>query len=93
MLLLPDPETAAEVSTGAGAEKVPGYGLAFIPPGDSRVTVPTSGRVVRLFTTNAQDLAERCSNAGAYATPHPNIPPFSALAGAARRLARPGLQP
>ncbi|MBV8915845.1 MAG: hypothetical protein JOZ05_22755 [Acetobacteraceae bacterium] len=76
VLLLPDRETAAEVSTRAGAEKVPSYGLAFIPPGDSSISLPTGGRVVRLFTTKSQDLAARCSNAAAYERPHPNIPPL-----------------
>ena len=52
--------------------------MTFVPPGDSSVTLPKGGRLVRMFTTRSADLAAKCSNAKAYAKPHPNIPPFQA---------------
>lgn len=76
VVLLPDQKTSAEISAGAEKQTVAGYSLAFVPPGDSTVTIPSSGRIVRLFTTLSKDLAAKCSNAAAYAKPHANIPPF-----------------
>ena len=39
--------------------------------------MPAGGRIVRLFTTQSKDLADKCENAAAYAEPRPNIPPFA----------------
>ena len=47
-----------------------------MPPGESRITLPNGGRVIRLYTTRSRDLAAKCANAGSYARPHPNIPPL-----------------
>ena len=76
VLLLPDADTSAVLTAGGETRTIPGYSLTFVPPGDSRVTFPDGGRVVRLFTTRAADLAERCSNASSYSEPRENIPPF-----------------
>jgi hypothetical protein len=76
VVLLPKPATPVEVTASGRSEAVPGHAIVFVPPGDSTVTVPSGGEVVRLFTTRSADLAARCSNAASYATPHPNIPPF-----------------
>ena len=76
VVLLPKPATPAEVAASGQTESVPGYSLVVVPPGDSSVTLPSGGEVVRLFTTRSADLAAKCSNAASYAAPHPNIPPF-----------------
>jgi hypothetical protein len=55
---------------------VAGTQLVIVPPGDSRITVPKGGRVVRLFSTQSPDLNAKCANAAAYAQPDPSHPPF-----------------
>jgi hypothetical protein len=74
-VLLPDRSTEIEVSAGNDVQKVAGYHLVFVPPGDSNVRVLTAGRVVRIFTARAVDLAAKCSNAEAYTTPRPTVAP------------------
>ncbi|MBK9082469.1 MAG: hypothetical protein IPL88_10505 [Rhizobiales bacterium] len=78
VLLLPDADVTVTVTAGGETRSIAGYTVTFIPPGDSVVTVVKGGRMVRMFTTRAQDLAARCSNADAYAEPHHNIPPYAA---------------
>lgn len=75
--LLPDAATSATIEVGTERATSPGNAIIFIPPGPSRITLPQGGRIVRLFTAKAEDLAARCANAASYATQHPNIPPFA----------------
>ncbi|MBR0646592.1 cupin domain-containing protein [Plastoroseomonas hellenica] len=77
VLLLPDAATRVEIEAGGERRGLDGNSLAFIPPGDSRVTVKAPGRVIRLFTTRAGDLAARAVNAASYAEPHPNVAPLA----------------
>jgi hypothetical protein len=77
VVLVPDRDTAVTVECGGETVNVPGYSLAIVPPGNSRVIVPAGGRIVRLITTRSHDLADKCTNAAAYASPLPNIPPFA----------------
>jgi hypothetical protein len=74
------PETAPGVVIAAGSEtvEVPGRSIAFVPPGDSTITVSAKGRLVRLFSTQSPDINAKCSNAASYASSHPNLPPFKA---------------
>ncbi len=74
VLLQPDRETAAEVSAGAETKSIEGYTVTFVPPGDSRITMKTDGRIVRLFTPRSADLAAKCSNASGFTEPDPRIP-------------------
>lgn len=76
VVLLPDAKSSATITWQGKTETVPGYSLAFVPPGDSTLTMPEGGRLVRMFSTRSEDLASACSNAAAYAVRHPNIPPF-----------------
>jgi hypothetical protein len=78
VLLLPDPDVTVMVTAGGETKTIGGYTVTFVPPGDSVVEVAKGGRMVRMFTTRAQDLAARCSNAEAYREPHHNIPPYQA---------------
>lgn len=75
--LLPDAATSATIEAGTERVTSPGSAIIFIPPGPSRITLPQGGRIVRLFTAKAEDLAARCANAASYAVAHPNIPPFA----------------
>jgi hypothetical protein len=76
VILLPRAQTFIEVAAVGETKTIGGFSISFVPPGDSRITIPAGGEVVRLFTTRSQDLAGKCSNAASYAKSHPNIPPF-----------------
>ena len=76
VVLLPDAKSSATITWNGNTQTVEGYSLAFVPPGDSTVTMPDGGRLIRMVTTRSQDLAAQCANADAYAEHHPNIPPF-----------------
>src|SRR5581483_10157682 len=78
VVLLHDAATTADITAGAEKKSIGGYSLTFVPPGDSSVTLPKGGRLVRMFTTHSSDLAAKCQNAKAYEKPHPNLPPFQA---------------
>lgn len=75
-VIIPDPETQVEITTAEGTTVVPGYSVAFVPPGKSSIRMLTAGTLVRLFTPKSQDMAEAASNAEAFSGTHPNVPPF-----------------
>ncbi|CDZ43452.1 hypothetical protein [Neorhizobium galegae] len=77
-LIIPDRETSVEITTAQGSTIVPGYSVAFVPPGASSIRLLTSGTIVRLFTPKSEDLAKAASNADAFNGPHPNVVPFEA---------------
>lgn len=76
VLLIEAPQPHAIVSAGDETVAVAGEHIAFVPPGDSWITLPDGGEVVRLFTSASEDLAALCSNAATYAEPAPSIPPL-----------------
>jgi hypothetical protein len=76
VVLVQDRETSIMVTAGRETVSVPGHSLVIVPPGNSQVAVPSGGRIVRLFTTQSKELADKCENAAAYATRPANIPPF-----------------
>ncbi len=76
VVVVRDPDTPIEIAANGETVTMPGFSLAFVPPGDSTLTVPNGGELVRLFTVRSEDLAAKCENAAAYAESHPNIPPF-----------------
>ncbi|MCR0985346.1 cupin domain-containing protein [Roseomonas populi] len=78
VLILPDVATSAQVTAGGEQQACEGNAVVFVPPGDSSIEIPRGGRIVRLFTTLADDLVARCPNNDAYATPNPLIPPLQA---------------
>ena len=77
-LIIPDRETSVEITTADGTTTVPGYSVAFVPPGESSIRMLTAGSIVRLFTPKSTDMAGAASNADAFSGPHPNVPPFEA---------------
>ncbi|HEV2575376.1 MAG TPA: hypothetical protein VGU72_26820 [Beijerinckiaceae bacterium] len=72
-VLLPDAATGARLSARGETVETPGNSIAFMPPGDSEVVAAQDGRIIRIFSTVANDLAARCANAASYAKPHPNV--------------------
>lgn len=76
MLVLPEAGDGAVIEAGGERVEVPGFVLAIVPPGDSRVTMRQAGLLIRVFSVRNADVAALASNAGAYAHAHPNIPPF-----------------
>jgi len=76
VVLLHDEPTKVDIAAGAEKKSIGGYTVTFVPPGDSSLTLPNGGRLVRMFTTRSADIAAKCSNAKSYATQHPNIPPY-----------------
>jgi len=75
-LIVPDKDTRIEIATPDGTTVVPGYSVAFVPPGESTVRMLSAGTLVRLFTPRSGDMADAASNADAFGGPHPNVPPF-----------------
>lgn len=76
MLILPDPDTAVEVTAKGETKAIGGYTVTFIPPGESTVKVVKGGRVVRFITEKSADIAAKASNAKAYEKRNPSIPPL-----------------
>ena len=70
------PKSGAEITWNGETTHVPGYSIAFVPPGDSAVALPEGGELVRLFSTQNRDLASACGNAHGYDTPRKHIPAF-----------------
>ena len=75
-VIIPDRETSVEITTEHGTEVVPGYSVAFVPPGDSSIRMLSAGTIIRLVTPRSTDLAEAASNAEAFGGTHPNVPAF-----------------
>lgn len=76
MWMLFDRSSSADVTTPSGTTAVDGFSLTIVPPGASEVVIKEGGRVLRLFSTEATDLDELCSNKDSYRTPHPNVAPL-----------------
>jgi hypothetical protein len=78
VLLLPDAETRVTLRTPSAQVAVDGHRLVIVPPGPSAVHVEMGGRLVRVFTSHAADLAAKASNAASYERPHPLVAAFEA---------------
>lgn len=76
MVLLPDAEHGARVSTALEELSVPGGSVVIVPPGPSSITVPRGGRLVRIFSHLAADLIDLSANAAAYEREVPNLPDY-----------------
>jgi hypothetical protein len=76
MIVLPDENTPYSVSAKGETKEGPGHQVIIVPPGDSTISLPQGGRVVRLFSTQSDDLNAKCANAETYVEQDPNIPPF-----------------
>jgi hypothetical protein len=74
-MLVVSPGVAATVSANGEVLKINGDSLTIVPPGHSEVVFDHGGRVVRIFTSRAQDLAATAVNAANY-----GVSPDSAVA-------------
>lgn len=72
------PKAGALIEWNGTTTEVPGWSVAFVPAGDSTITLPEGGPLTRLFSIRSEDLAEACSNARGYDTARVHIPPFAA---------------
>lgn len=75
--LIPDRETPVIATAGAQTETREGYVLIIMPPGDSALSLPKGGRIVRLFSANTADIAAKCANAASFAQAHVTVAPFA----------------
>lgn len=71
------PDAPARIEAGGEIREVAANSIVFVPPGESGVTLPEGGTVVRLFTAQAADLVALCPNARAYDGGRSHIPPFA----------------
>lgn len=76
VVIFPDRGEGGVVEANGERVEVEGYSLVIVPPGASTVTSSRGGQIVRIFSTQSDDLNALCSNAESYAEPHPNLPPF-----------------
>jgi hypothetical protein len=76
MIVVPDDDTPYEATANGESVRGEGYQLLIVPPGDSKISLPKGGRIVRLFSTQSSDLCAKCANAAVYAQPDPSHPPF-----------------
>lgn len=76
VIYLGDPADKAIIEWGGEKVEISGYSVTFVPPGDSKIVLPTGGKLTRLFTTASKDLVKGCPNADAYDAPRPHIPAF-----------------
>ncbi|WP_071797510.1 hypothetical protein [Natronohydrobacter thiooxidans] len=72
------PKSGAVIDWNGTTTEVPGWSIAFVPAGESTITLPGGGRMIRLFSIRSADLAEACSNSRGYDTPRSHIPPLEA---------------
>jgi hypothetical protein len=77
-VVLAEDGVQVDIEIAEGTVTAADKSVAFVPAGDSKVTVVKGGRILRLFTARSDDLASQCSNAAAYAEPDPNVAPFEA---------------
>ena len=75
-LILFAPDTPATITAGAETVEVAGHVLVFIPPGDSRIELPSGGKVQRVFSCEQQDLSALASNAAMFTARRPQIPAY-----------------
>lgn len=77
VILVPDPGTPVEVRAGDETVTAEGSRVIIVPPGTSSLRAEQGGRVVRVFSAQASDLADQAANAASYRTRKPNVPDFA----------------
>jgi hypothetical protein len=77
VVVLPDAGASVRVAAGGDSQDVAGPAVIMVPPGPGSVQALTAGRIIRLVTSKAADLVEKCPNAASYAVRRANIPEFA----------------
>ena len=75
-VILPDAAGGVTIATGAETLAVAPFSIAFVPPGASRIDVSEPSRVIRVYSSQSEDLVQVCGNAADFATPSPHVAPF-----------------
>lgn len=70
------PSSGGQILWNGETTDIPGFSIAFVPPGDSAVVMAKSDELVRVFSTKNKDLAEMCGNARGYDEARSHIPEF-----------------
>lgn len=73
VLILPDEGTSATVTTNGDTAKALAHSLTVVPPGPSSVQVTGEGRLIRIFSSSAEDILAKASNAESYRFAHPKV--------------------
>ena len=76
VLILQDEDMSASVTAGGESREIGGFTITIVPPGDSSITVKADGKIIRLFSTQSRDLADKTANEKDYREHHPHIPPL-----------------
>lgn len=75
------PDAPALIEAGNDAIEAEAGSLTIVPPGPSKLTLRGDGRVVRVFTSHAADLAQASANAEAYKDGAPEVAPATPWPG------------
>ncbi|MER6936218.1 hypothetical protein ABTX24_23805 [Nocardioides sp. NPDC127514] len=82
VVLVPRAGTKVRAAADIGPDTdVEGPALLVMPPGASELEIHGDGPVIRLFTTEAEDLVARCRNQDDYAEAHAHVAPLVAWPG------------
>lgn len=76
-MVLLAPEVSATITAGKERIAARGDSLTIVPPGPSAIAVRAGGRLVRIFSNRAGDLAARAVNAELYADGAPECAPLT----------------
>lgn len=69
------PDAPARIDAGSETVEIEAGSLAIVPPGPSSITLKGDGRVVRVFSSHAADLARAAANAAVYSDGAPEVAP------------------
>lgn len=69
------PDAPALIEAGSESVEAAVGSLTIVPPGPSTMTVKGDGRVVRIFSSHATDLAQAAANAAVYSDGAPEVVP------------------
>lgn len=76
VVLSPQHETKLRIASDHGAQDLPGFSLAIVPPGDSVIEVKSPGHFFVLYTTRSEDVTRQAVNNEAYAAPRHHVAPL-----------------
>ena len=72
------PAAHVDIVAGDDTASLQDDAVVVVPPGASDVVTTSAGSVVRIFSNQTTDIAERARNAAAHTDAHPHAAPFAA---------------